>query len=309
MLFFLGVAYTPWMASFTETVEHHNPAAVATGLAIWGWIIRVVVFAQALLLILVINTVTPLVSYGPSVSAYAAKYPSLVWAGSHGKIVADATQYSAPLTFAAAHPDIVALAVKDKTQIANAQKFAPELAIIEAHPADFAAAAQYTPTTIPPTLLATLVNDAGGGATGQAELAKISANEPAITGVIAVASDLKQIQPYAAQLTALAAVPSPVIAEVSAPGVGAELAALVKVPASVDAYMKAHGGDVAAAAAKSPGQWKTWYWICVAGLVLFLLSVPLLRGRWSPRKAKQDEEQHEAMVQAELAKLQGVQTT
>ena len=56
MLFFLGVAYTPWMASFTETVEHRNPAAVATGLAIWGWIIRVVVFASSLLLLVVINT-------------------------------------------------------------------------------------------------------------------------------------------------------------------------------------------------------------------------------------------------------------
>ncbi len=64
MLFFLGVAYTPWMASFTETVEHRNPAAVATGLAIWGWIIRVVVFASSLLLLVVINSVTPLVNYG-----------------------------------------------------------------------------------------------------------------------------------------------------------------------------------------------------------------------------------------------------
>src|SRR5215470_16832380 len=136
MLFFLGVAYTPWMASFTETVEHHNPAAVATGLAIWGWIIRVVVFASSLLLLLVINTVTPLVSYGSGVAAYAAQYPSLTWAGSHGKIVADATQYAAPLTFAATHSDIVAIAQKDQTQIANAQKFGPELAIIQAHPAD-----------------------------------------------------------------------------------------------------------------------------------------------------------------------------
>src|SRR5215475_6074993 len=131
MLFFLGVAYTPWMASFTETVEHHNPAAVATGLAIWGWIIRVVVFASSLLLLLVINTVTPLVNYGGQVAAYAAQYPSLTWAGSHGKVVADATQYATPLGFAAAHPDIVAIAQKDQTQIANAQKFGPELAIIQ----------------------------------------------------------------------------------------------------------------------------------------------------------------------------------
>ena len=120
MLFFLGVAYTPWMASFTETVEHRNPAAIATGLAIWGWIIRVVVFASFLLLPVVINSVTPLVNYGGTVASYAAQYPSLVWAGSHRKIVADATQYSAPLTFAATHPTIVASAQKYATQLANA---------------------------------------------------------------------------------------------------------------------------------------------------------------------------------------------
>jgi len=306
MLFFLGVAYTPWMASFTETVEHHNPAAVATGLAIWGWIIRVVVFASSLLLLLVINTVTPLVSFGAGVSAYAAQYPSLTWAGSHGQIVADATKYATPLTFAATHPDIVAIAQKDSTQIANAQKFAPELAIIQAHPADFTQAAAYPdPTKIPPALLGQLIADAGGGATGQAELAKISANQPAITGVIAVAPDLAKLQPFSAQLTELAAVPPSVISEVSAPGVGAQLAALQKVPAPVVTYMKAHASDVVSAAAKSPGQWKTWWWVCVGGLVFFLLSVPLLRGRWSPKKAKQDEEEHEAMVQAELAKFQG----
>jgi len=305
MLFFLGVAYTPWMASFTETVEHHNPAAVATGLAIWGWIIRVVVFASSLLLLLVINTVTPLVNYGGQVAAYAQQYPSLTWAGSHQKIVADAQKYSTQLTFAATHPDIVAIAQKNATQIADAQKFAPELAIIQAHPADFAQAATYTdPTKIPAALLAKLVADAGGGAAGQAELAKISANQPAISAVIAAAPDLQKLQPYTAQLTALAAVPSSVISEVSAPGVGAQLQALAKVPPSVDKYMAAHAGDVVSAAAKSPGQWKTWWWVCFGGLVFFLLSVPLLRGRWSPRKAKQDEEAHEALVQAELAKYQ-----
>jgi hypothetical protein len=79
------------------------------------------------------------------------------------------------------------------------------------------------------------------------------------------------------------------------------------VPAPVLAFMKAHAGDVVSAGAKSPGQWKTWWWVCVGGLILFLLSVPLLRGRWSPAKAKADEEEHEAMVQAELAKLQGAE--
>lgn len=31
---FVGIAYTPWTASFTETVEARNPALTATGLAI-----------------------------------------------------------------------------------------------------------------------------------------------------------------------------------------------------------------------------------------------------------------------------------
>jgi hypothetical protein len=38
-------------------------------------------------------------------------------------------------------------------------------------------------------------------------------------------------------------------------------------------------------------------------MIVFLGCVPLLRGRWSPKAAKADEEAHEAMVQAELAKL------
>jgi MFS family permease len=303
MLFFLGVAYTPWMASFTETVEHRNPAAVATGLAIWGWIIRVVVFGSSLGLLVVINSVTPLVNYGGTVAADAAAYPAVIWAGQHPKIVADATQYSSQLTFASTHASIVALAQKDATQIANAQKFAPELAVIEANPALFAQAAKYPANAVPPALAAQLVAAAGGGSKGLAILGTISANEAAITGVIAVASDLQQIAPYGAQLTALSQVPASVIAEVSAPGVGAELAAAAKAPASAVAYLKAHGADVAAAAAKSPGQWRNWYWICFGGIVFFLLSIPLLRGRWRPRDAKRDEEEHEAMVQAELAKL------
>jgi MFS transporter, ACS family, D-galactonate transporter len=299
----LGVAYTPWMASFTETVEHRNPALIATGLAIWGWIIRVVIFVAFLVIPLVINSVTPLVNFGSTVAGYAAQYPSLVWAGSHAKVVADATKYSAPLGFAAANPNIVALAQKDSAQIANAQKFAPELAVIEANPALFAQAAKFPANKIPAALGAQLVAAAGGGAKGLGILTTIQQNQAAITGVIAVAPDLAQIQPFASQLTALSKVPAPVIAEVSAPGVGAELAALQKVPPSVDAYMAAHAGDVSAAAAKTVGQWKTWYWICVGGIVFFLLSIPLLRGRWRPRDARRDEEEHEAMVQAEMAKL------
>jgi MFS family permease len=300
----LGIAYTPWMASFTETVEHRNPALIATGLAIWGWIIRVVVFLSFLMIPVVINSVTPLVDYGSTVAGYAAQYPSLVWAGTHGKTIADATQYSAPLTFAGANPSVVASAQKYAVQLGNAAKFAPELAVIQAHAALFTQAAKYTAKTIPPALAAKLVAAAGGGSKGLATLGTIDANQAAIDGVIAVGPQLQALAPYAAQLTALSKVPASVIAEVSAPGVATELGNLKKVPASVDAYMAAHASNVSSAAAKTAGQWKTWYWICFGGIIFFLLSIPLLRGRWKPSDARRDEAEHEAMVQAELAKLQ-----
>jgi MFS transporter, ACS family, D-galactonate transporter len=265
--FGLGVAYTPWMASFTETVEARNPALTATGLAIWGWIIRIVVFLSFLLIPHVINSVTPLVDYGGTVQAYA-------------------TQYKSQLAFAQQHPGIVALAQRDKVQAANAEKFAPELAVIQAHPALFTQLAKYPPGKVPPKLAQQAVIAAGGG-TSKADIAKgtailktISANQAAINGVIAVGPELQKIAPYKSQLIALS-----------------------KVPAPVFAYLKAHGAQVQKAAAETAGQWKNWYWICFAGIVVFLLSIPLLRGRWSPAAARRDEAEHEAMVDAELAAM------
>jgi MFS family permease len=299
----LGIAYTPWMASFTETVEHRNPALIATGLAIWGWIIRVVVFAAFLLIPVVINTVTPLVQYGGTVGTYAKEYPALAWAGTPaGKTaIADYTQYKPEFTFASAHPTIVATATQYATQAANATKFAPELAVLEAHMALFEQAAKYPANKVPAKLQAELLAAAGGGSKGAAILASIAANQAAIQGVIAAGPQLQQIAPYATQLQALAKVPASVDATVKA--ATPDLTALSRVPPAVTAYMTAHAASVISAAAKTANQWKTWYWICFGGVIFFLLSIPLLRGRWRPRDAKRDEEEHEAMVQAELAKL------
>jgi MFS family permease len=262
MSFFVGVAYTPWMASFTENVEARNPALIATGLAIWGWILRIVVFAAFLIIPAIISAVGPLVNYGATVSAYATQYKSqLAFATTHGQIVANATKY--------------------KVQLGNAQKFAPELKVIEANPALFTKLATYTnPATIPPKLQAQAVTAAGGGAQGATVLQSIAANQAAITGVIAVGPQLQAIAPFAPQLTALS-----------------------KVPPSVFAYLKAHAGAVQKAAADGPGQWRTWYWVCFGGIIFFLLSIPLLRGRWRTSDAKRDEQEHEEMVTAELAKL------
>ena len=83
----------------------------------------------------------------------------------------------------------------------------------------------------------------------------------------------------------------------------AQLTALSKVPPGVFPYLQAHGAAVQKAATQTVSQWKTWYWICFAGIIVFLLSIPLLRGRWRTRDAKRDEDEHEARVQEELAKL------
>ncbi len=231
--FFLGVAYVPWMASFTETVEARNPALTATGLAIWGWTIRVIVFAAYMILPTVVNSVTPLVNYGTNVQVAAKQYA---------------------------------------VQLADAQKLAPELAVIQAHPALFTQLAAH-PT---PALIAQAEQVAGPKVFGQ-----IVANQKAIAGVIAAAS---------------------------APGDAAVYGTQNGKALNGFNYVVAHGAKVEKAAATAPSQWKNWYWICFGGIIFFLCTVPLMRGRWSPKAARADEEAHEAMVQAEMAKL-GMTTT
>jgi hypothetical protein len=192
LAFSMGVAYVPWMASYTETVESRNPALTATGLAIWGWIIRIVVFVLFLIIPHVINTVNPLVNYGTQIQTLVAKYP------------------------AAALPSST-------------------LDALQKNPLD-------------PTALAQAHQQLG-------------------------------------------------------PNYIRELLSLQAAPAADKAYLAAHGPAVEKAAKHTASQWQTWYWICFAGMIFFLLTVPLLKGRWRPKAAKADEEAHEAMVQEELTKL------
>ncbi len=146
----VGFAYTAWMASFTETVEARNPALTATGLAVWGWLQRLVVTACFLALPYVVNSVTPLIEAPPVLAAY-----------------------------------------KD----ALAAKAAPS-----------------------PELLARL-------------------------------------------------------------------------------------GAIQKAAAETAGQWQIWYWVCIAGVALFVATIFTMRGRWSPAAAKADVDAHDALVARELAAL------
>ncbi|MCO5397520.1 MFS transporter [Ralstonia soli] len=70
LISFSAMAYVTWMASFTETIEAHNPALTAIGLALWGWIIRVAVSACFVLLPSVVTSMNPLLGAGPVLAAY-----------------------------------------------------------------------------------------------------------------------------------------------------------------------------------------------------------------------------------------------
>lgn len=75
---FGAMVFGPWMAGFTETVEDRNPALVATGLAVSGGVLRIVVAVTIFLFPFVVPAVTPLVDYGPQVKQYAAQYPTQI---------------------------------------------------------------------------------------------------------------------------------------------------------------------------------------------------------------------------------------
>ena len=201
---FLAIAYAPWMASFTETVERRNPALTATGLAVWGWIIRAVIAVSIFVLPFVVTTMTPLVTYGPQVKALSTKY-------------------------------------------------APELATIKA---------------IDPATLAALNANPGDRAAAARAVGEVAR--------------AKGISPAAA---------------------AHRLAAVATVPKSDLAFLQAHGPKVLAATRSTPGQWQTWWWVCVGGEVAFIPLIWLMAGRWDPRRARKDAEEHERLVERELAAL------
>jgi MFS family permease len=263
LAFFLGMAYTPWMASFTETVEARNPALIATGLAIWGWVLRVVVCVAFLIIPHIITSVTPVANYGSQAQAYQAEFPKQV-------------------AFAQAHPAIVLEAQKYAKQLGEAQRLAPELAVLQAHITLFLQLQAYkNPADAPPALINQAIAAAGGGTKGLAMLANISANQAGIQDVLSAETQLLQLKPYAAQLELL-----------QKPGVTQALL-----------FLNAHGKALQQAQAQAPNQWKKWYWVCFGGIIFFILCIPLLRGRWSPMAARRDEEEHEAEIQAELDDL------
>jgi MFS transporter, ACS family, D-galactonate transporter len=284
-----GMAYVAWMASFTETVEKHNPAATATGLAIWGWILRLVVTVSLAVFTFVLPAASTLVDKAPPISEMQAEHPT-------------------------------------------------EFAIITTvNPAD-AAAVQANPTNPPPAALASVISATakaeGAPASTQSALKDVITNgelaaatvlqaDPATAAALQAnpldrAAGVKAVTEIATALKVDAATATkllqglpaalPTIAQVQKYGADLTKAGTTFTPEQIS-YLKANGADVAKAAEDNPHQWQTWWWVCIAGQVLFLPFVFVMSGRWSPRKAREDERAHEEMVQRELAALQGSGTT
>ena len=263
---FLGVAFAPWMASFTETVERRNPALIATGLAVWGLIIRVVIAIAVFFVPHVVKTVTTLVEKGPAVKSVLAD-PTPVGQTTVGKVT----------SAAAANPKVVARL----TKIGARDK--PVIAALQTHPDIAKALAAAQASGAPPSAAQLAAVKAALGPQvfkkllkpqTQADLAYLSTTAPKALGP--------------ANFAALSA-PTPALATA--------LGTLSK-----------EGPGVKQAAADSPKQWRTYFFIGVAGELVFIPLILLMAGFWDPRKAKRAEEEHEAMIAAEMAKLQQART-
>ncbi len=227
---FLSLAYAPWMAGYTEMVEKKNPALVGTGLALWGWILRLVVGISFIFLPLVITSVSPIVDNQPLATQ-----------------TIPGTTYSAQ-TFLVAHPASVAFAQAHATflRVLNEPKNAPAVAALAASP------------------------------TGD-NLAKVA--------VLIGPKNTALLLKYNTQLTKLVV---PYQKELN--------------------YLSVHQAaltDLQNGLAKSPQQWQHWFWVCVGGMVIFIPTIWLNRGRWSPKRARQDEDRHEEDVARELKELVG----
>jgi MFS family permease len=202
---FLAVVFAPWMAAYTETVEDRNPALVATGIAVWAWIIRLVVAISFFVLPYVVSSVNPLVDN----QAYEQYVPRAV-------------------AFQSAHPHLVAAA--------------------QSHQALFEQLAKYpSPSLVPPALLARAEREVG---------------LPTLLEANQYKSDLIFLQRVSPHLLALQQ-----------------------------------------GSSEAPSQWQHWYWVCVAGMVAFFPTIFLTRGRWSPRRARRDADEHERKVEEELAAI------
>ncbi|HUY63740.1 MAG TPA: MFS transporter [Acidimicrobiales bacterium] len=238
----IGCAYTPWMAAYTERVEAHNPALAATGLAVWGWILRIAVALSFVVLPRVITTSTTLVDNQASATALQA--------------IEAARPYAPPATAGAPVP---------------APAPAPVLAGLRAIGPPGVALANLT-----------VAYDSSHNL-----LSAFGTLSPALQRQ---ALGLLAFEPLAAGV------------QVGQPVSAAQLAGVAKNSPQLATLLQAEERLVPAQKA-SPSQWQRWWWVCIGGQLVFLALVFTMRGRWSPRAARRDFEEHEQVVRAELQRL------
>jgi MFS family permease len=348
-----GMTYCAWMAAFTETVERINPAGTATGLAIWGWIIRIVVTVALLVLTFVVSSTSTLVdtqgryptqvavlsSLDNQTSAALTKNPANTDALSvalgdvarqqseidpkanppadAARVRAAVTKYATPLkTLLALDPATAAALTKNPTDPKALPTALREVALTEGATKAQAEAVQAAANRRPDQLATASAIDAATldalskGSTdpaliarAQSEIAshfKISSTE-ALTRLLALSSppvkaDLQLVNPYATALTkANAAIPAADLALINKYG-NVLRSAQSEIPPATLAKLQKASHD-------TPNQWQHWWWICFVAQIVFLPFVFLLTGRWSPRKARDDERAHEEMIERELAAM------
>ncbi|MEV0339255.1 MFS transporter [Nocardia sp. NPDC050713] len=202
-----GFAYCAWMASFTETVERHNPAATATGLAVWAWINRIVVTLALAGFTLALPAVSTLVDQGHHVSEISARYQ-------------------------------------------------PQLETLRA--------------LEPPTKTAIL---SGTQDPGVREVAVEQLVRSGLAADVATAD---------ARLRQLATDP---------------------IPRADQEFLATEGPVVTAAMKDNPAQWQRWWFVCLIGQLAFIPLVFVMAGRWSPKRAREDEARHQVYIEQEMKKL------
>ena len=52
-----------------------------------------------------------------------------------------------------------------------------------------------------------------------------------------------------------------------------------------------------------PDEWQNWFLICLAGQAIFIPLIFLLKGPWSTRRAREEAEAHERLVDEEMSRL------
>lgn len=304
--FGLGIAFTPWLANFTETVEAHNPALAATGLATWGLTLRVVTFLALGLLPIVVSSITPLVDFVVRTTPYTN---DLTFAQSHPALIAfiESPENRSKLGTLEAlekqFPGELAEATAHAAYLATLSEYPVQVAAIAAHPAVFT---RLQANPFDKQLQAQAISALGGGTVGQQRYETLVANVGKIGPALFWASGNQRVIAFVEGHTATlqwAEQNQAMLSQVQENK--ATLTALVNLPPAIARYVAANTASVTRAEKVIPAQLQHWYWICLVGPVLFLLSTPLLKGRWSPRRARADREAHRAALATEEARLAG----